>query len=73
MGGHGHDHIVGNKNNMQESDEAMLDKIQRIELIKFNPNHFYLDPFQMSNVWSIMGGVPAFTMGALGSVVSYAY
>ena len=37
-GGHG-PHIVGNEKNMQESDEAMLGKIQRIELVKFNPNH----------------------------------
>ena len=58
---------------MQESDDVMLDKIQRIELIKFNPNHFYLDAFNFSNVWSLLGGAPSFAMGSLGAVASYAY
>ena len=43
MGGHGHGpHIHGNEKNMQESDDAMLGKIQLVELVKFNPNHFHL-------------------------------
>ena len=35
-GGHG-PHIVGNENNMKETDEEMRGKIQLAELVKFNP------------------------------------
>ena len=73
MGGHGHDHLAGNANNYQESDEEMQGKIQRIDLIKYNPNFFHLDPFNFENISTIIGGAPTFALGTVGAVFSYAY
>ena len=71
MGGGAHAHR--NENNMKESDEAMLGKIQLIELIKHNPNHFHMEFFSTSNMYQIFGGAPAMTYGVLGSFISLAY
>ena len=74
MGGHGHGpHIHGNENNMQESDDAMQGKIQKVDLIKFNPNHFHLKFFDGENMYNILGGAPTMTLGVLGALSSYAY
>lgn len=51
----------------------MLGKIQRIELIKFNPNHFHMDPFNFANMFNIMGGAPTLVMGTVGALFSYSY
>ena len=51
-------HIARNLNNMQETDEEMLGKIQRIDTIKFNPNHWHLNMFDPSNWFRISGGAP---------------
>ena len=71
-GGHG-PHIVGNENNMKESDEAMQGKIQLVELIKFNPQNFHLDFWSASNMYTILGGAPTACLGVLGAVSSLAY
>jgi len=49
MGGDHHIHIVYNEQAMKESDEDMKGKIQRIDLIKFNPNMFHFSVFDMGN------------------------
>ena len=51
----------------------MLGKIQRIELIKFNPNHFHMDPFNPSNMYTILGGAPTLAFGTIGAAFSYSY
>ena len=51
----------------------MLGKIQRIGLIKFNPNHFHMDPFCFSNIFTIMGGAPTLTLTTVGALFSYSY
>ena len=66
-------HIAGNESNMQESDEALLSKIQRIELIKFNPNHFHMEALDPSTAYTILGGTPTMVMGATGALISYGY
>ena len=71
-GGHG-PHIVGNENNMQETDEAMRGKIQLVELVKFNPQNFHLDFWDAGNMYTILGGAPTVTFGVLGAVSSLAY
>ena len=74
MGGHGHGpHIVGNERNMQETDEAMLSKIQRIDLIKFNPNHFHMQFWSVKNWFDVIGGAPTACLGAVGAVSSLGY
>ena len=71
MGGGSHGpHIAGNEKNMQESDEAMLGKIQRIELVKFNPNHFHLEALDPSTAVTLLGGAPTMVMGATGALIS---
>ena len=71
-GGHG-PHIVGNENNMQESDEAMRGKIQSAELVKFNPQNFHLDFWDANNMYKILGGAPTMLLGAGGAAASLAY
>ena len=71
-GGHG-PHIHYNENNMKESDEDMQGKIQRVDTIKFNPNHFHMDYFDGANWSTILGGAPTFAFGAAGGAVSYSY
>ena len=71
-GGHG-PHIHFNESNMQESDDAMQGKIQRVDLVKFNPNHFHMEFFNAANMYSILGGAPTMAMGALGAAASYGY
>ena len=72
MGGHG-PHIMGNERNMQETDEQMVGKIQRADLVKFNPNHFHMEFFNASNMYSVLGGAPTMAMGVFGAAVSYGY
>ena len=72
MGGHG-PHIVGNENNMQETDGDMQGKIQRAELVKFNPQNFHMDFWSGSSMYTILGGAPSMVCGALGAVGSFAY
>ena len=71
-GGHG-PHIVGNENNMQESDEAMRGKIQLAELVKFNPQNFHLEFLDAGNMYTILGGAPSLACGVLGAAGSLAY
>ena len=72
MGGHG-PHIAHNDANMKESDSDMQGKIQRVDLVKFNPNHFHMEFMDAGNMLSIIGGVPTAICGALGAAGSFAY
>ena len=72
-GGHHHVHVVGNQNNMQETDQEMLGKIQRIDTIKHNPNHFHLEFFDVNNMFNILGGAQALAFGVIGGGFSYWY
>ena len=72
MGGHG-PHINYNDANMKESDEEMQGKIQRVDTIKFNPNHFHLDFWNASNMFTILGGAPTMICGVLGAASSFGY
>ena len=72
MGGHG-PHIQTNESNMKESDIDMQGKIQRVDLVKFNPNNFHLEFFDANNMFSVLGGVPTMLSGALGAAGSFAY
>ena len=65
--------IHRNHNNMQETDEEMLHKIQRIDTIKFNPNHWHLDMLSPTNWYNISGGAPTLVSMAIGSLFSYSY
>ena len=70
MGGHS---AHRNEHNMKETDEEMQGKIQRIELIKHNPNHFHMEFFNSSNMFNILGGAPAFAYAAFGAALSVGY
>ena len=71
-GGHG-PHIVGNENNMKETDAEMQGKIQSVELIKFNPQNFHMTFWDAGNFYTIMGGAPSMVLGGLGALSSLAY
>ena len=71
-GGHG-PHIVGNENNMKETDEQMQGKIQLAELVKFNPQNFHMTFWDAGNMYTILGGAPTMVLGSLGAVASYGY
>eukprot|EP00353_Schmidingerella_taraikaensis_P009375 CAMPEP_0185577642 /NCGR_PEP_ID=MMETSP0434-20130131/10606_1 /TAXON_ID=626734 ORGANISM="Favella taraikaensis, Strain Fe Narragansett Bay" /NCGR_SAMPLE_ID=MMETSP0434 /ASSEMBLY_ACC=CAM_ASM_000379 /LENGTH=140 /DNA_ID=CAMNT_0028195267 /DNA_START=55 /DNA_END=477 /DNA_ORIENTATION=+ len=58
---------------MKETDEEMRSKIQRIELVKFNPNNFHMEFFDANNMFAILGGAPTMIMGGLGAAGSVAY
>lgn len=72
MGGSGA-HAIPNERNIQETDEQMLSKIQLIETIKHNPNHFHLEALDVSNIYSILGGAPTVGFGVFGAFASYSY
>ena len=71
-GGHGHA-AHGNEHNMQETGEDMQAKIQRIETIKHCPNHWWMDCFDGSNWFNLLGGVPAFTYAGAGAGIAVLY
>eukprot|EP00353_Schmidingerella_taraikaensis_P002690 CAMPEP_0185583262 /NCGR_PEP_ID=MMETSP0434-20130131/21416_1 /TAXON_ID=626734 ORGANISM="Favella taraikaensis, Strain Fe Narragansett Bay" /NCGR_SAMPLE_ID=MMETSP0434 /ASSEMBLY_ACC=CAM_ASM_000379 /LENGTH=166 /DNA_ID=CAMNT_0028202289 /DNA_START=60 /DNA_END=561 /DNA_ORIENTATION=+ len=58
---------------MQETDTEMQSKIQRIELVKFNPNNFHMEFFDGKNLYEIIGGAPTMISGVLGAGASFAY
>ena len=73
MGGHGANHAVGNDNNFQETDAEMQGKIQRIELIKHNPQNFHLNFFCACNWYNVLGGAPSMFFGAAGALFALTY
>ena len=72
MGGGHHQHI-GNERNMKETDEEMKYRIQRVETIKHNPNHWHRDFFCACNMYEILGGAPTMAFGVIGAGLSYSY
>ena len=71
-GGHG-PHIHGNPNNIQETDEELSYRIRSIELIKHNPQVFYLDFFNWQNHFDIAGGNKTLLFGLIGGQLSLMY
>lgn len=72
MGGHG-PHLHPNPNNLKETDEEMRGKIQSAELVKYNPQNFHMEFFDVNNMYTILGGAPTMISGVVGAVGSYAY
>ena len=71
MGGGHQEHR--NLSNMQESDEDMQNKIQRIEMIKHMPNHFHLTFWNMKNMFEILGGAGSAAYAAVGTSIAVMY
>ena len=44
-------HVQGNENNMKETDNEMLDKVQLLDTIKHNPNHFHMEFLNIANMY----------------------
>ncbi len=72
MGGHG-PAIQGNPSNIQEDDATISQKIRGIELIKHNPNMFYLNFYDFSNHYKVAGGAPTAAFSLLGGWLSLSY
>ena len=71
MGGGHHDNR--NHNNMQESDEDMQGKIQRIEMIKHMPNHWHMTFWNMRNMWTVLGDMGTAAYAAVGTSIAVLY
>ena len=71
MGGSGV-HTTPNMNNFKESDEDMQGKIQRIEVVKYNPQMFHRE-INAENAFNIVGGAPACACSLIGGLFSYGY
>ena len=72
MGGHG-PHIHGNPNNLQEDDATISHKIRSIELVKHNPQAFYLNFFDFSNHYNVAGGAKTLSFAVIGGWLSLTY
>jgi hypothetical protein len=76
MGGHGHhDHnqAHGNPNNIKESDDEIVSKIREIELIKHNPNLFWLWVYNPVNIYNILGGYKWAASASIGGLAGWWY
>mmetsp|Transcript_4592 Transcript_4592/g.3095 ORF Transcript_4592/g.3095 Transcript_4592/m.3095 type:complete len:135 (+) Transcript_4592:123-527(+) len=51
----------------------MRGKIQRIELIKHNPQNFHMEFFSPSNMFEIVGGAPSLFFAAVGAGFALSY
>ena len=72
MGG-GHHDIQGNERNIYESDEEMKAKIRHIETIKHSPTTFHMWPYDVSNMWNILGGLKWAICAGAGSYLGWQY
>ena len=68
MGG---DAILGNPSNIQESEDDMRSHIQTIELVKHNPQFFWLNFWDFNNHFEIVGGFRTLGIAAIGASLSY--
>ena len=74
MGGHGAEvHIAGNQSNIKENDADLGQRIRPIELIKHNPQVFYLSFFDVNNHFEIAGGVKTLSFALFGGYVALSY
>jgi hypothetical protein len=72
MGGHGPS-IAGNPANIKEDDAALSGKIRSIELIKHNPQTFYMNFFDFNNHFELVGGVKTLAFAAFGGALATSY
>ena len=72
MGGHGNN-IAGNQNNTKEEDSSLSSKIRPIELIKHNPQVFYLNAFDMGSNFELVGGVKTLAFALTGGWLALSY
>ena len=73
MGGHGGHTIPGNPSNQKEEDADMSSRIRNIELIKHNPQMFYLDFFNLGNHFDVAGGIKTATFSVIGGWIALGY
>lgn len=72
MGGHGTS-IHGNHHNVKEVDEELSQKIRPIELIKHNPQMFYLNFFDVNNHFELVGGAKTGAFALIGGWIALSY
>ena len=72
MGGHG-PIIAGNPANIKEEDADLSGKIRSIELIKHNPQTFYMSFFDLGNHFELVGGVKTMAFAAVGGSIALSY
>ena len=72
MGGHGNS-IAGNQNNTKEEDSTLSSKIRPIELVKHNPQLFYLSAFDMASNFELVGGAKTLAFALTGGWLALSY
>ena len=72
MGGHGNS-IAGNQNNTKEEDSTLSSKIRPIELVKHNPQLFYLSAFDMGSNFELVGGAKTLGFALTGGWLALSY
>jgi hypothetical protein len=73
MGGDHGPAIHGNNNNIKEEDSELSQKIRGIELIKHNPQMFYLNFYDVSNHFELAGGAKTAAFALLGGWIALSY
>tara|TARA_B110001450_G_scaffold204310_1_gene193972 strand:- start:242 stop:472 length:231 start_codon:yes stop_codon:yes gene_type:complete len=72
MGGHGPT-IAGNPANIKEEDTDLSGKIRSIELIKHNPQTFYMSFFDLGNHFELVGGAKTMAFATVGGAIALSY
>ena len=73
MGGHSDHVMAGNPANIQEDDSTISHRVRSIELIKHNPQAFYLSFWDINNHYEIVGGAKTMAFAVIGGWISVAY
>ena len=56
-----------------EEDNKLKFKIRPIDFVMHNPNHFWLSPYDFSNVFQTLGGLPWLASAGTGIAISVGY
>lgn len=70
---HSHGHEKTNPHAIAEADNELPQRIRSIELIKHNPNIFHVDPFNLCQVYEILGGSGTLATEFVGGAFGYWY
>lgn len=74
MGGHGHHDLHHpNMDNIQEADGELAYKVRSIDLIKHNPNLFYMKALSPATWYEVLGGIKGTLCAVGGAALSWQY
>ena len=56
--------------NFQQTDAELTERIQYVDLIKYNPNKFFLEFYDFNNHWNVLGQWKTLGYAAVGGFIS---